>query len=345
MPYQGYNRDPHAGKEIPAMQDPLWPEVKQALDESNPANIPDYAYFGDLEKGDLWANTFSQHRDSDALDRSNFQVISQDLESRFPDDVEIEGASHWAVGWTESVVVRMLDDEGNITDAARAVFEWRDALSDYPVADESHYSELEHEELMESFDQAYSVDFTFDDATADAIKQDVLEIFYNSDAYDSARESENYVDDSELKPLLGESSVLAAAIEQRFMPMIREIVQYLGADLDRMTDDEAVEAVMDVLAGEDKEVGYLDGNEPEYDLLEQVVLRALGPDPRQQDLPLEARVRRGAYEDWEDAPEELQEDLVICKFCDKYEDPEKAHLHQDEWVCDECWDERLRITT
>ena len=34
-----------------------------------------------------------------------------------------------------------------------------------------------------------------------------------------------------------------------------------------------------------------------------------------------------------------------CKFCHKTVDPEKAHLHQNELVCDGCWDERLSITS
>lgn len=37
-------------------------------------------------------------------------------------------------------------------------------------------------------------------------------------------------------------------------------------------------------------------------------------------------------------------DWVHCKFCMKQERPRKAHLHQGAWVCENCWDERLRIT-
>lgn len=36
---------------------------------------------------------------------------------------------------------------------------------------------------------------------------------------------------------------------------------------------------------------------------------------------------------------------VGCKFCHKQVPAETAHLHQGEWVGDECcWDERLRST-
>lgn len=35
---------------------------------------------------------------------------------------------------------------------------------------------------------------------------------------------------------------------------------------------------------------------------------------------------------------------VSCKFCDKDCHPRRAHLHQGKYVCEDCWDERLRTT-
>jgi hypothetical protein len=47
-----------------------------------------------------------------------------------------------------------------------------------------------------------------------------------------------------------------------------------------------------------------------------------------------------AYGFWPVEPE-----TVTCKFCHKEVDAKTAHLHQNEWVGDECcWDERLRST-
>jgi len=36
--------------------------------------------------------------------------------------------------------------------------------------------------------------------------------------------------------------------------------------------------------------------------------------------------------------------ICVCKFCGDTIAKINAHLHQDTWVCEECWDERLRIT-
>lgn len=125
------------------------------------------------------APAITQHRDSDALERSNYTVIADDLLRRFgdyvsqhaegcdvldgtdspacdcPRDVVTESYRHWAVGWTESVLVRV--EAGRVrsfdlhlpTTAWVASAEWLEALESYPVADEMHYSELEHTEALE----------------------------------------------------------------------------------------------------------------------------------------------------------------------------------------------------
>jgi len=99
-------------------------------DDSDPAN---------------WALTVSRSRDSDPLGVSNFEVISEDILRRFPDDAEVHRFRHWAVGWVDHLFVRIRDDRGNITPAFEAIVEWEEQLSDYPVADEEHLSETEQE--------------------------------------------------------------------------------------------------------------------------------------------------------------------------------------------------------
>lgn len=99
----------------------------------------------------------------DTLEESNFQVISADLLERFPDDIEVIGSNHWAVGPLDQIKVRVLKqcnatdkqlilnsrtdiNEDNITDAFLAVYDWLVKLDDYPVADEMHWSQLEAEQ-------------------------------------------------------------------------------------------------------------------------------------------------------------------------------------------------------
>jgi hypothetical protein len=92
-----------------------------------------------------------QHRSSEALARSNYRVVLADLRERFGDAVADVRFGHWAVGWVEEIIF----DAGR-EDVAAAVQEWRDALADYPVADESDFSELEEEENHPGDGSCYS---------------------------------------------------------------------------------------------------------------------------------------------------------------------------------------------
>jgi hypothetical protein len=94
-----------------------------------------------------------QHRDSDALARSNFEIIAADLRERFGDAADTARFSHWAVGWVEELT----HDAGNPAVVA-AVAQWREALDGYPVADEMHWSQLEWDENHPSDGQCYSDD-------------------------------------------------------------------------------------------------------------------------------------------------------------------------------------------
>lgn len=144
--------------------------MSDILDRLAEAQSAPRDYFGPLDSliEDNKARAgIGQHRDSDALERSNFQVIYDDLVTRFPDDVEIDRSSHWAVGWHEVILVTALDskrtfddslpvwngnypiNESDIHPAFLAAMEWQDKLDNYPVADESHYSDLEFEEFSE----------------------------------------------------------------------------------------------------------------------------------------------------------------------------------------------------
>lgn len=142
---------------------------------------PEY-YFGAITdyQDNGWIQTFGRHRDSDTLDDSNFESILKNLEEKFEknDDFRVEGSSHWAVGWTDTLMVRALQckcedwDDAEIigykadeiwrcrtcgdefgTEGIRPIFyeimEYKAALEEYPVFDEEDWSRREHEELME----------------------------------------------------------------------------------------------------------------------------------------------------------------------------------------------------
>jgi hypothetical protein len=122
--------------------------AEKAVKES--AELTDFAYTGDVDLGKTWAMTFSKSRDSNLMEVSNYESIKKDLEKRFPKDVSDERFSHWAVGWIDHLLVRMLDKRGKITKAGVAALEWRERLEDYPAADESDLSDREYEATIEN---------------------------------------------------------------------------------------------------------------------------------------------------------------------------------------------------
>jgi hypothetical protein len=100
----------------------------------------DAAYWGD--HGD-WYIVASQHRDSDTVDRSNFQVLLKQLGGE-SDTVAVEQASHWLVGWVEYLIVAPTDHK-----ALRTAILAHSAVSTYPILDESEWSQLEYDEAWE----------------------------------------------------------------------------------------------------------------------------------------------------------------------------------------------------
>jgi hypothetical protein len=103
-----------------------------------------FAYYGAREG---WRIGLQVNRDSDALERSNWDVITADMAERFPSHWSradgqwaIERMHHWAVGWVDYLLVR----PG--TAAHDAALVWVRKLADYPVADDEHFGALERAE-------------------------------------------------------------------------------------------------------------------------------------------------------------------------------------------------------
>jgi hypothetical protein len=108
--------------------------------------------------GASWPNHYSagvgQSRDSDALERSNFACMLDALGGE-SDVVTVVRESHWAVGWVEWIAI-----EADGTPESDKALETADAikgkLADYPVVNESHWSELEQEDANDTWRECYS---------------------------------------------------------------------------------------------------------------------------------------------------------------------------------------------
>lgn len=105
--------------------------------------------------GELWPNTygagFGQSRDSDCLERSNFQVAWKAINA-VSENAQIVREGHWAVGWVEWIAIPADD-----TEALKVADELCERVEGYPVLDDDHHGQLETEEANEVWSKSYNV--------------------------------------------------------------------------------------------------------------------------------------------------------------------------------------------
>ena len=114
----------------------LFVEKAVAVARASGADLAEFA--ANNEWQGVACGPVGQHRDSDAMVRSNFRIILKDMQKRLPEGtVEVAYFRHWAVGWIEEIFFNP------IPEALAIAQEWQDRLSDYPIADDDDFSNLE----------------------------------------------------------------------------------------------------------------------------------------------------------------------------------------------------------
>lgn len=102
--------------------------------------------------GAVWPGYYvflGQHRDSDALTRSNFAEALDALGGENAGEtVLVVHESHWAVGWVEWIAIHQ--DDGK---ALALADEMHERLEDYPVLNEEAFSDLEYSEACEYWER------------------------------------------------------------------------------------------------------------------------------------------------------------------------------------------------
>ena len=82
-------------------------------------------------------------RDADLLEQSNFDT-ALDLLGGESDNVQIHNFGHWACGHYDIILVKPDTDQAKI---AQEIYE---RLQNYAILDETHFSELEHEQTLDN---------------------------------------------------------------------------------------------------------------------------------------------------------------------------------------------------
>jgi hypothetical protein len=156
----------------------------------------------DLDEPDNWAIVYTHHRDSGLLDQSNATAIEKALEpfteAEGP-DVVVESHRHWAVGWIDGFSIRVFR-KGKITEAFRKYHKLAQALADYPILDESDYSQRETEATFENLaDSTWRLDDEYD--LPDDWESDVYHWFSEHDpaAVENTDDQGGYPDEEQLR--------------------------------------------------------------------------------------------------------------------------------------------------
>jgi hypothetical protein len=109
-----------------------------------------------------WHVFLSQNRDSSLLDKSNFQCALKAVEHLAykvaTEDglsgVQVVRENHWACGWVEWIAIHESNKEA-IAEAERIL----ERLEGYPVVDEHHWGNLEHDAYLEAWESLGHDDF------------------------------------------------------------------------------------------------------------------------------------------------------------------------------------------
>lgn len=100
-----------------------------------------------------YSSGFGQSRESDALERSNFECVVAALKAISPEseDVwQIVRESHWAVGWVEWIAIHQ-----DATEHLRVADKIREHYENYPVVNEEHFSQVETDDANETWKNCY----------------------------------------------------------------------------------------------------------------------------------------------------------------------------------------------
>jgi hypothetical protein len=115
-----------------------------------PSNYISWDREAENEIAAWWVLPCGRNRDSDCLTESNFAVALKMLGGE-GENVQIHRFGHWACGWYELIVVRPE------TDQARIAEEIEGSLEEYPVLDDSDFSDREHEAATVTWRDCFSV--------------------------------------------------------------------------------------------------------------------------------------------------------------------------------------------
>jgi hypothetical protein len=136
-----------------------WEDVISAaeLSAGNHEHFDSWCWYSPPDNSEDYAIFYTSNRDSGLLDKSNEAVILEALKEFLEADepeVWIERHNHFAVGFCDALVMKVLDDDRAPTAVFRKYAELMARLNDYPILDEDEYGAREYSQTLSNIEEA-----------------------------------------------------------------------------------------------------------------------------------------------------------------------------------------------
>lgn len=131
------------------------PEAAAKVCVANWREFDSFGWHGRPDDADRWAIFYTVNRDSGLADQSNACAIEKEMARHLnvdgSPDVRAERHGHWACGWVDGWAIRVFGPDGSVTDAFRSYCAIRIQLEQYPILDETDYSNREYDAAPEDW--------------------------------------------------------------------------------------------------------------------------------------------------------------------------------------------------
>ena len=170
--------------------------------------------------------------DQDTLNLSNQQAILAEIEKINPKHIEIQSNNHWACGWVEQIAVKLFH-HGKPTKAGLKALELYRALEDYPVLDESDYSEREYnatedeicsyrKEFRQAILDYFKLESIPDNLTEEELDSIAAEIYHEDCGYRGR--SDAFVDEKSIKRYFEQYAKGYCNHQDYYAPIIQKLL-------------------------------------------------------------------------------------------------------------------------
>ena len=195
-----------------------------------------FAYYGDnKDMFETWGYLpfgVVTRDDQDTLNLSNQQTILSEIQDINPKHIEIQSNGHWACGWVEQIAVKLFHN-GKPTKAGLKALELYRRIENYPVLDDSDYSEREYDateddicsyrkEFRQAVLEYFKLESIPDNLTEEELDSIAAEIYHEDCSYQGRENA--FVNEESIKRYFEQYSKGYCNHQDYYAPIIQKLL-------------------------------------------------------------------------------------------------------------------------